>query len=239
MRAHLHDFTTVHDHDAIRVNDSGQPVRDDERGPVAQQVGERGLDEQLAGAVKRAGRLVEQDDRRIDAQGAGNGDALPLPLAKLVRAFAHQRVIAVRQARGELVHEFATRLPDGYDTLVGEGAHKLSQGERQRVAIARALCIDPAVILFDEATSSLDSAGELLIQAALANLLRNRTAFIIAHRLATVIDADCIVVMDGGEIMQMGTHGELLADADGLYRQLCVRQFGSRERDTSKTDSVA
>ena len=142
-------------------------------------------------------------------------------------------------ARAALVHEFAMRLPDGYDTLVGEGAHKLSQGERQRVAIARALCIDPAVILFDEATSSLDSAGELLIQAALANLLRNRTAFIIAHRLATVIDADCIVVMDGGEIMQMGTHAELLADADGLYRQLCVRQFGSPERDVSKTNSVA
>jgi len=142
-------------------------------------------------------------------------------------------------ARAALVEEFAARLPESYDTLVGEGAHKLSQGERQRVAIARALCIDPAIILLDEATSSLDTAGELLIQAALANLLRNRTAFIIAHRLATVIDADCIVVMEGGEIVQMGTHAELLADADGLYRQLCARQFGTLERHVASEVSVA
>lgn len=128
-------------------------------------------------------------------------------------------------ARAALVHAFAMHLPDGYDTIVGEGGHKLSQGERQRVAIARALCKDPALILLDEATSSLDTVGELLIRKALANLLRNRTAFIIAHRLATVIDADQIVVMDGGLIVQMGTHAELMQDADGPYRQLCLRQF--------------
>jgi len=128
-------------------------------------------------------------------------------------------------ARAALVHGFASRLPRGYDTIVGEGGHKLSQGERQRVAIARALCKDPALILLDEATSSLDTSGEMLIQAALANLLRDRTAFIIAHRLATVIDADQIIVMDGGLIVQMGTHAELVQEEDGMYRQLCLRQF--------------
>jgi ABC-type multidrug transport system fused ATPase/permease subunit len=128
-------------------------------------------------------------------------------------------------ARAAMVHGFATELPEGYATLVGEGGHKLSQGERQRVAIARALCKDPALIVLDEATSSLDTANEALIQAALRNLLKGRTAFIVAHRLSTVLDADLIVVMDGGRIVQTGTHAELLADAGGLYRRLCERQL--------------
>jgi ABC-type multidrug transport system fused ATPase/permease subunit len=129
-------------------------------------------------------------------------------------------------ARAALVHGFASALPEGYATIVGEGGYKLSQGERQRLAIARALCKDPALVVLDEATSSLDTPTEILIQAALANLLRGRTAFIIAHRLSTIVDADRIVVMDGGLIVQMGTHSQLLADRDGLYRSLCARQFG-------------
>jgi ABC-type multidrug transport system fused ATPase/permease subunit len=129
-------------------------------------------------------------------------------------------------ARAALVHDFALSLPDGYTTIVGEGGQKLSQGERQRLAIARTLCKDPALVVLDEATSSLDTESESQIQSALANLLRGRTAFIIAHRLSTIVDADLIVVMDGGLIVQMGTHAELLADRDGLYRRLCIRQFG-------------
>jgi ABC-type multidrug transport system fused ATPase/permease subunit len=129
-------------------------------------------------------------------------------------------------ARAALVHPFAQALPEGYATMVGEGGHKLSQGERQRLVIARAICKDPSLVILDEATSALDPVGEALIQASLSNLLRDRTAFIIAHRLATVVDADLIVVMESGRIVQVGTHRELLADADGLYRRLCLRQFG-------------
>lgn len=129
-------------------------------------------------------------------------------------------------ARAALVHGFATALPHGYETIVGEGGHRLSQGERQRLVIARALCKNPSLVILDEATSSLDPAGEAIIQASLANLLHGRTALIIAHRLATVVDADRIVVLEAGRIVQAGTHRELLANADGLYRRLCLRQFG-------------
>jgi ABC-type multidrug transport system fused ATPase/permease subunit len=135
------------------------------------------------------------------------------------------RLIAA--ARAALVDDFVRALPGGYQTIVGAGGHRLSQGERQRLAIARALCKDPALVILDEATSSLDTAGEAQIQAALDNLLRDRTAIIVAHRLATVVHADRIVVMDGGLIEQAGTHAELLAEAGGLYRRLCDAQFGS------------
>lgn len=141
-------------------------------------------------------------------------------------------------ARAALVHDFALGLPEGYATLVGEGRHKLSQGERQRLAIARAFCLDPALVVLDEATSSLDSAGEALIQAALANLLRGRTAFVIAHRLSTIVDADLIVVMEGGLVVQKGTHGSLLAERDGLYRRLCARQFGLASAEPHLAGSV-
>ena len=131
-------------------------------------------------------------------------------------------------ARAAHAHEFIVDFPDGYKTLVGARGVKLSGGERQRIAIARALLKNPAILILDEATSSLDSASEALIQQALDRLMQGRTTFVIAHRLSTVRRANQILVLDNGRVVERGTHAELLARA-GLYRHLHDIQF----RDTA------
>jgi ABC-type multidrug transport system fused ATPase/permease subunit len=115
-------------------------------------------------------------------------------------------------------------LPHGYDTRIGEEGVKLSAGEKQRVAIARAILSDPRILILDEATSSLDSETETLIQEALDRLMRGRTSFVIAHRLSTIVSADVIVVMEKGVIREYGSHAELLA-AGGVYAGLYTQQF--------------
>jgi ATP-binding cassette, subfamily B, bacterial MsbA len=131
-------------------------------------------------------------------------------------------------ARAAHAHEFIERLPQGYDTLVGERGVKLSGGQRQRVAIARAILKDPAVLVLDEATSNLDTESERLIEDALEKLLVGRTTLIIAHRLSTVRRADRLLVLDRGRIVEEGTHAELLARG-GIYARLYQRQFREDE----------
>jgi len=132
---------------------------------------------------------------------------------------------AIEQAaRLANAHDFILRLPKGYGTLVGERGVKLSGGERQRVALARAFLADTPVLILDEATSSLDSESEALIQEAMARLMKGRTAIVIAHRLATVRSLDRILVFDRGEIVEQGTHAALAARPDGIYRALFERQ---------------
>jgi ATP-binding cassette subfamily B protein len=121
--------------------------------------------------------------------------------------------------------EFIARMPDGYRTRVGERGIQLSGGQRQRVAIARAILKNPAILILDEATSSLDSESERLIQQALEGLMEGRTSIIIAHRLATVRTADRIFVLKEGEIIESGTHAELLERESGVYRMLSELQF--------------
>ena len=121
-------------------------------------------------------------------------------------------------------HQFITRLPEGYQTWVGERGVNLSGGQRQRIAIARAVLENPRILILDEATSSLDSESEYLIQEALERLMKGRTVFIIAHRLATVRRAHRILVMENGEILESGTHAELLEKGE-LYIRFYQKQF--------------
>jgi len=131
-------------------------------------------------------------------------------------------------ARTALAHEFILELPHGYDTVIGERGIFLSGGQRQRLAIARAVLIDAPVLVLDEATSALDAESEQLVQRAIANLIRDRTTIVIAHRLSTVRRADLIVVMERGRIIEQGTHAELLARG-GQYQRLYELQFADEE----------
>ena len=129
----------------------------------------------------------------------------------------------VDAARRANAHEFIERLPEGYETIIGERGVKLSGGQRQRISIARAILADPEILILDEATSNLDTESEQLIQASLTDLLATRTTFVIAHRLSTVTHADMIVVLDHGRIVELGTHIDLMS-RDGLYRDMVERQ---------------
>src|ERR1043166_2127741 len=131
-------------------------------------------------------------------------------------------------ARAANAHEFVTQLPQGYDTMLGERGARLSGGQRQRIAIARALLRDPPILLLDEATSALDPESERLVQDAIDRLMRDRTVLVVAHRLATVLDADEILVLDAGRLVERGTHPALIAE-NGLYRRLYDLQFRGAE----------
>ncbi|HEX6512940.1 MAG TPA: ABC transporter ATP-binding protein, partial [Chloroflexota bacterium] len=130
----------------------------------------------------------------------------------------------VAACRAAHIHDFISSLPEGYETVVGERGYRLSGGEKQRVAIARVILKDPRILIMDEATSSLDSHSEALIQAALQPLLRGRTSLVIAHRLSTILAADVILVIDHGQLVERGTHQELL-QREGLYATLYEQQF--------------
>lgn len=133
------------------------------------------------------------------------------------------------------LHDFVSRLPEGYATAVGERGLKLSGGEKQRVAIARAILKNPRILVFDEATSALDSKAEKLIQAELERISKNRTTLVIAHRLSTVVDADQILVLEHGRITERGTHGDLLALQGTYARMWALQQQAARDDATAAT----
>jgi subfamily B ATP-binding cassette protein MsbA len=139
-------------------------------------------------------------------------------------------------AKAANAHSFITELPHGYDTMLGERGTRLSGGQRQRLAIARALLSDPPILILDEATSALDTESERLVQEAVDRLLRGRTVFVIAHRLSTITHADQIVFLDRGEIVERGSHADLLAKR-GAYSRLYTLQFGSSAADNGEGDA--
>ncbi|AUX10082.1 ATP-binding cassette, subfamily B [Halalkaliarchaeum desulfuricum] len=172
--------------------------------------------------------------RLVDAGGDSGGD---VDAGGVKRRIDRDRVVpdpeAVRDqvteaAKAAEAHEFIASLPEGYDTRVGERGVKLSGGQRQRIAIARTVLQDPEILILDEATSAVDTETEMLIQRSLNRLAADRTTFAIAHRLSTIKDADRILVLEGGAVVERGTHGELLA-RDGLYAKLWGVQAGEIE----------
>jgi ATP-binding cassette subfamily B protein len=148
---------------------------------------------------------------------------------------SHEEVRAAAQAAH--ADEFLSRMPEGYDTYLGEKGVRLSGGQKQRIAIARAILRNPSILLLDEATSALDAESERYVQDALDRLMQGRTTLIIAHRLATVMTADRILVMDEGRIVASGTHQSLIA-AGGLYARLASLQFGAREESANTENSL-
>jgi ATP-binding cassette subfamily B protein len=146
---------------------------------------------------------------------------------------AATRAEVVAAARAAHAHEFILRLAHGYDSLVGERGQALSGGERQRISIARALLIDPPILILDEATSSVDTSTEKEIQKALDNLVRGRTTIAIAHRLSTLRDADRLVVLDRGSVVEVGSHEQLMA-CEGHYYRL----YQAQARNVDQEDSL-
>jgi len=140
-------------------------------------------------------------------------------------------------ARAAFIHDRLMELPDGYDTVVGERGYKMSGGEKQRLAIARVILKDPRVLILDEATSSLDTTSERLVQEALRPLMEGRTTIAIAHRLSTILAADVIFVLDRGRVVERGTHSELL-ERGGLYAHLYLQQFKGGQVEAETADGV-
>jgi ATP-binding cassette subfamily B protein/subfamily B ATP-binding cassette protein MsbA len=130
-------------------------------------------------------------------------------------------------------HEFIVKLPEQYETLVGERGVKLSGGQQQRLAIARAILASPQILILDEATSNLDTESEQLIQQSMASLLAGRTTFVIAHRLSTIRRADVILLMEDGRVIERGTHAELMR-AGGTYYDMVIRQMEQQLEDAEK-----
>ena len=245
-------------HDKIRIENVSFSYRNSKRkilqnidldvpkGSVIALVGESGGGK--SSLVKLIQRLYDPTEGRITWDGTDLRDAGILSLKKQIALVTQETVLfndTIRQnisygrpdasfadikaaAEVAFADEFISHLPQQYDTIVGERGILLSGGQRQRIAIARAVLVDAPVLILDEATSSLDTESETLVQKALANLMQNRTSIVIAHRLSTIRKADNIVVMKNGRIVEMGTHDELL-DHDGTYRLLYELQFADKE----------
>jgi subfamily B ATP-binding cassette protein MsbA len=163
----------------------------------------------LMGIVTQETVLFNESVRQNIAYGLGD--------------FPEDKIIEASKAAN--AHNFILELPNGYDTVIGEKGTKISGGQRQRISIARAILKNPPIMILDEATSALDNESEVLVQEAIERLMSDRTTFVVAHRLSTIRNADRILVLEKGKIVQDGKHDELLSDDEGIYRRLYELQF--------------
>ena len=178
-------------------------------------IDDHSISEMTASSLRRQIAIVPQDTVLFDGTIRDNiGYGCPDATREAV-------IEAAKQANA---HDFVMQMPNGYETSIGESGLKLSGGQQQRISIARAILKNPRILILDEATSALDSKSEALVQDSLAKLMKGRTSFVIAHRLSTVAHADKIVVLDHGEVAEIGTHQELLK-REGLYQNLCRLQL--------------
>jgi ATP-binding cassette subfamily B protein len=197
-------------------------------------------------------RLYDPDEGELVLDGVPLKDVQLSSLSKLVGAVTQETYLIhttikenlrvakpeatdeelIEACKAAAIHDHIASLDEGYDTVVGERGYKLSGGEKQRLAIARAILKNPRILILDEATSALDTNSERLIQNSLNQLMEGRTTFAIAHRLSTILAAHRILVMDGGRIVEQGTHDELLANK-ALYFRLFTEQFSTLEKETS------
>lgn len=224
-----------------------------ERGTTVALVGESGGGK--SSLTKLIQRLYDPTEGRITWDGVDLRDAKILDVRRNIAIVSQETVLfndtifnnitfgrpdatleQVREAaKVAFADEFISQFPDGFDTIVGERGTLLSGGQRQRIAIARAVIADAPVLILDEATSALDSESEAIVQQAMANLMQNRTSVVIAHRLSTVRNADLIVVMQAGEIIETGTHDELL-EQSGVYQRLYSMQFTAEDESEMKSE---
>ena len=215
-----------------------------EHGEVVAMVGSSGAGKSTIAALLT--RLYDPDDGRILLDGRDLRELDPSWLRQRIGIVSQEPILFsssiadnIRYGRPEATdaeveaaartanaHDFISRFPDGYRTLVGERGVQLSGGQKQRVAIARALLKDPRILILDEATSALDAESEHLVKEALDRLMKGRTTLVIAHRLSTVVDANRVLVLDGGQVVQSGNHHALMGE-EGLYRRLVERQLAA------------